>query len=305
MRTIPLVVLALVLAACRDSATDPGPLDATEGGPSLVAAGYAFQAFDVPFDLGSGTSAFGINNAGTIVGNYLTAQFTIDGFVFNGQKFSDVTVPGSEPFNRGVLNAINIGGLAVGSFIDAASGVSRGFLRAKTGRITVLPDASPGMRFMDALGINQAGTVVGTYRDAAGVSHGFFYQNRSYTTFDHPGGIATNVEGINDAGVAVGYYVDGFHLLQGFMLSNGTPTPIAPPGSVMALPRAVNNFGVVVGTWWDGSFTAHGFLLKNGVFTTLDFPGAADTELLGINDRGVIVGSYDQFSRGLVAKPLP
>ena len=70
-------------------------------GPATVVAdpaqrGYEFHAFDVPAELGSFTSAFGINNRGVIVGNFLAAaDNTGHGFYFERGHFTDVIVPGS------------------------------------------------------------------------------------------------------------------------------------------------------------------------------------------------------------------
>jgi probable HAF family extracellular repeat protein len=78
----------------------------------------------------------------------------------------------------------------------------------------------PGAHWTHALGINDAGQVVGWYWDAIG-DHGFLFAQGSYTTLDVPGAISTGANGINASGQIVGYYVDaaGTH---GFL---ATPTP--------------------------------------------------------------------------------
>jgi probable HAF family extracellular repeat protein len=70
----------------------------------------------------------------------------------------------------------------VGAFADA-SGV-HGFLRNSNGTLTTIDDpfATRGTR---ALGINDAGQIVGDYQDASG-EHGFLLSGGTFTTIDDP-----------------------------------------------------------------------------------------------------------------------
>ena len=49
---------------------------------------YQFYAFDVPPELGSYTSAYGINNAGIVVGNFMSINASFPGFVFRNGEFT-------------------------------------------------------------------------------------------------------------------------------------------------------------------------------------------------------------------------
>ncbi|TMJ80734.1 MAG: hypothetical protein E6G76_26320 [Alphaproteobacteria bacterium] len=154
-----------------------------------------------------------------------------------------------------------------------------------------------------ASGINDAGQIVGQFRDASNRAHGFLLSGGSFITIDDPAatgpGSGTFVQGINDARQIVGSYIDarGSH---GFLLSGGTFTtlndPLATDGT-QAL--GINDSGQIVGEY-DDATGHHGFLhnLKDGTFTTLDVPGAfaGTTFALGINDAGQIVGEYDDAS---------
>ena len=66
----------------------------------------------------------------------------------------------------------------------------------------------PGPVFTQALGINDAGQIVGSYYGGpAGLpSHGFLLGGGTYTTIDVPGSRQTVAYGINDAGQIVGAY---------------------------------------------------------------------------------------------------
>ncbi|MCE9527113.1 MAG: hypothetical protein K8R36_13790 [Planctomycetales bacterium] len=261
---------------------------------------YTFQALDVPAELGDFTSAYGINNSGTIVGNFATVNWEIDGFIFDKGGFTDVAVPGG---SGGALNDVNDEGLAVGSFDDVDTDVVHSFVRSKNGEISVLPDAAPGAWLTEATGINNAGMVVGFFIDADGQAHGFVLREGKYTTYDYPGATRTLLTRINDRGQIVGIWADADGRRHGFLLQNAAASSIDVPGAVNTRCMGLNNWGDVVGWYEDANQIAHGFLLRGDKYTDINFPGANDSAALGINDHGVIVGTFDEFSRGMVAVP--
>jgi probable HAF family extracellular repeat protein len=58
-----------------------------------------------------------------------------------------------------------------------------------------------------AYGINASGQIVGFFRDAGLIVHGFLrVVDGSYTTLDVPGAIETVAQGVNDTGLIVGLY---------------------------------------------------------------------------------------------------
>jgi probable HAF family extracellular repeat protein len=77
---------------------------------------------------------------------------------------------------------INAAGDIVGAF------AIHGFLY-RGGTFTTID--VPGAFSTDADGINNAGQIVGNYRDAAG-THGFLYHDGSFTTIDVPGAVTVN-----------------------------------------------------------------------------------------------------------------
>ena len=275
-------------------------------GAMVVHAGtpqYTFSSVDVPAELGAFTSAYGINNAGVLVGNFVTLDGSLDGFIFEKGVFTDVIVPGAASDSRGALNDVNDLGQAVGGFTDGDTGIEHSFLRSEGGEFTVLPDV-PGAVLTEATAINNLGDIVGFYFDAGFAPHGFILRGGVYTTYDYPGSTRTILTRINARGDVTGIRRDSDGHRRGFVLQNGVITTIDVPGSLNTRTGGINNQGEVVGYYDDTNLVSHGFLFKNGVYTTLDFPGASDTVLLDINDRGVIAGTYDGFLRGLVATPV-
>ena len=74
------------------------------------------------------------------------------------------------------------GAVAVGLFLGTAG-------PAKAEYVFTTIDV-PGSTFTIAYGINASGEIVGQYRDAGGVTHGFLLSGGVYTTLDVPGGVA-------------------------------------------------------------------------------------------------------------------
>src|SRR5438034_1048014 len=70
----------------------------------------------------------------------------------------------------------------------------------------------PGGFKTDAVGINNAGQIVGEFRDATGAGHGFLDTAGTFTTIDVPGAFRTSASGINDAGQIVGFESEGVHV---------------------------------------------------------------------------------------------
>jgi hypothetical protein len=66
----------------------------------------------------------------------------------------------------------------------------------------------PGSLFTVALGLDDAGNVVGFYVDSQGKEHGFLLQGTAYTSIDFPGAVATEALGTNNHGDIVGDYTD-------------------------------------------------------------------------------------------------
>ena len=112
------------------------------------------------------TTAAGIDNGGTIVGQYEDAG-DVGGRLLSlsGSSYTFLSYPGaSSTFAAG----INDEGTIVGYYADA-SGVEHGFSLSGS---TYTSLSYPGASSTFATGIND-GTIVGYYADASGVEHGF------------------------------------------------------------------------------------------------------------------------------------
>ena len=160
-------------------------------------------------------------------------------------------------------------------------------------------------------GINNLGQIVGSYTPSlfstaaitpqlipAPTTHGFLYDNGSFTTIDAPAGGDTEARGINDSGTIVGASGSfSFGIRIGFVNEGGVFTNVTIGSSPSTVLRGIDNVGLMVGSWSDTSttvFTSHGFFGFNpaGPFHDLDYPGALTSALTGVNNLGAVTGLY-------------
>ncbi len=159
-----------------------------------------------------------------------------------------------------------------------------------------------------ALGVNSAGTVVGT----DGNGNAFTLSNGKVKTFIPPGGTSATAFGINDKGTIVGQDVIGNNETPGFIKVN-SKTYIrinAPSGPNVVNAQSINNKGLVVGFYVGTDTQVHGFMASQGaakkgtltgtaiadptIPTVPGEPGATFvfSQILGVNDHGIAVGYY-------------
>jgi probable HAF family extracellular repeat protein len=238
-----------------------------------------------PLSLGAGTEsyAYGINDAGTVVGNtYVNGQS--HGTIWTGTSLVDL---GANTYATGINNS----GAVVGS--DGSAFV------ALNGQVEDLA-MPPGMSWSAAYGINDTGTVVGDGRLTNGTFQGVVWNtDGTAATLGTLGGASSQATGINIAGEVVGFaslasgYQHGFSMLDGQMTDLGTLG-----GSSYAY--GVNSGGEVVGYSWLADGEQHAFLYYNGAMLDLNSLLPANSgwvleQAFGINDAGQITGTglYD------------
>jgi hypothetical protein len=118
-----------------------------------------------------------------------------------------------------ICSAMNKYGASVGSYIDA-SGVSHGYIRTRTGQITVIdvPGASQSASGLPCGGVGGGTALVGIsdrfdtagyFWDTANNEHGFSRTPGGIVnTVDYPGAFQTAGAGPNNPGTVVGQYQD-------------------------------------------------------------------------------------------------
>src|SRR5882762_9148012 len=209
--------------------------------------------------------------------------------------------------NQTLPQKINERGDIVGVFIDS-SGVTSGFVRFSDGSLSApIVDPNDTVGFTEGRGINNSRTVVGDYETSDLNQHGFFLSGGTFTEYDVPGGVTTNVLGINDPGDFTGTFDPGSGILQAFISVGGTLTSFSVPGASATLAYDINNNKkLVVGRYVDISGVTHGlFFTAPNNFFTFDYPGSTFTSLNGINAQGFICGRYGDASgigHGIIAR---
>jgi hypothetical protein len=217
-----------------------------------------------PNDTVGFTEGRGINDSGTVCGDYTTSDGESHGFFLSGGTFTEYDVPGAvntavlginnaadfagnfDP-GTGILQAlISVGGTITSFSVPGAvqtnayqinnskqlvvgyyvdsSGIPHGYYRDANGALH-FPIDPPGSTTTILFGDNNKNWVVGRYADASGVTHGlFFTAPNNFFTFDYPGSTFTSLNGINDQGLICGRYVDASGIAHG-IIARVTGTP--------------------------------------------------------------------------------
>jgi len=178
-------------------------------------------------------AAFGINDHGTIVGQYSDSTTgTSPGFVYSKGSFTTLNpvTNDSQVFAQGINN----NGLVVG-FYNTDGVHDHGFLfNTSTSSYKLLADPNvANLLFTQFLGINDHNEAVGYYQTNDGSQHGFLYNiaTGSYSFLDDPnaptsGLSITQITGISNSGEIAGFYVDASNGIQrGFVAMSSVPEP--------------------------------------------------------------------------------
>src|SRR6266536_2571320 len=195
---------------------------------------------------------------------------------------------------------INERGDVVGEFIDS-NGVTRAFVRFSDGSFSdPIVDPNDTVGFTEGRGINNSRTAAGDYVISDGTLHSFFLSGGTFTEYDVPGAVQTNLLSINDAASFTGGFdPDGSGIFQGFVSVGGTLTSFSVPAALSTFAYETNNSNeLVVGYYIDSSGILHGYFrdANGALHFPIDPSGSVGTVLFGLNDRNWVVGRYGDSS---------
>src|SRR5215211_5724030 len=198
--------------------------------------------------------------------------------------------------NSTLPQKINERGDVVGEFIDP-SGVTRGFIRFSDGSYSApIVDPNDTVGFTEGRGINNSRTVAGDYVISDGTLHSFFWSGGTFTEYDVPGTVQTNLLSINDGGdFTGGFDPDGSGIFQAFVSVDATLTSFSVPAALSTFAYEIDNSEeLVVGYFIDSLGILHGYYRDaNGeLHFPIDPSGSTATVLFGLNDRNWVVGRY-------------
>jgi hypothetical protein len=212
-----------------------------------------------PNDAVGFTEGRGINDSGTVCGNYLTSDGNVHGFFLSGGTFTEYDVPGAPSTD---LLGINDAGDFAGDFSDS-NGIFHAFINVGG---TITSFSVPGAISTEAFELNNSKQlVVGYYRDSAGIFHGWFRDANGALHFpiDPSGSTATVLFGVNERNWVVGRYTDSLDVTHGlFFVPPNNFFTFDYPASTFASLNGINAQGLICGRYTDASGIDHGFLAR-------------------------------------------
>jgi hypothetical protein len=221
----------------NDSGTVAGGfVDANGAHGYLRAADGTITTFD---PTGSGTQIeivypYQINASGAVAGTYIDTSGVRHGFLrAPGGSITILDAPGAgtAAYQGTELIGMNTsgtiaGGIAVGD-VNGVAGTSHSLVLALDGTYTIFDPPQAGAHSSLAEAINDSGALVGTYRDANLVRHGYLRQpDGNFVSFDDPDAaqlpLSATDDGtvplsINANGAVAGFYADANGVRHGFI----------------------------------------------------------------------------------------
>jgi hypothetical protein len=212
-----------------------------------------------PNDTVGFTEGRGINNPGTVCGDYATSDGNSHGFFLSGGTFTEYDVPGAVST---VVLGINDAASFTGGF-DPGSGIFQGYVSVGG---TITSFSVPGAILTLAYEINNSNQlVVGYYIDGSGILHGYFRDANGALHFpiDPPGSVGTVLFGLNDKNWVVGRYADSSGVTHGlFFVPPNQFSTFDYPGSTFTSLNGINDKGFICGRYVDASGIAHGIIAR-------------------------------------------
>ena len=253
------------------------------------AAATQYTITDLGTFSGNGSSeAYGLNDAGVVVGHSLTSTGDVHGFAWYNGLMVDTGPAGLQSINR----AINNSNVIVGDSNPFSVYVYSGYVQAgccttylpTLGGATVVPNA-----------INDYNDIVGSsgYSPTSNVTEAFLYSGGRMTGLGTLGGTSSEALGVNNSDQIVGdadlpdgsyhAFIDFGGVMRdlGALQNNGT-----------SVAWAINSAGVVTGVSSVTASSVHAFLWSaSGGMVDIGSLGGAGSGGEAINDAGEVVGS--------------
>ena len=176
---------------------------------------------DVPTPDGRNTNVQSITDAGQVLGTYFDDNNVLVPFVFDSRTNTYITIndPG---FSRATIQGVNGSDQILGYSFDV-NGQHAFLYDSASKTFTPINDPLPA-DVSSSLGqaLNDAGQVLGSYRDGGNIAHAFVYDpgSLSYIEITNPAaapGDSTYAQSINSSGQVLAYYVDVNSVVHSFI----------------------------------------------------------------------------------------
>ena len=245
------------------------------------------------------THGYNINQDGSVVGHYDTAD---------GHRYGFIARPAPDPTDEPVVvptgfnytyQSIDVPGvdfleLTASSDYEDYAGNTRSADGEKIVGFTLINGVFkrydfPGSANTYFFALGNDGRAAGHYEDNDGLFHGIVLENDELRQYDFPGSVETEIYGISDStGALTGNYTGADGIRRGFTAD----IIIEVPGALETYADFVSA-GRLVGSYVDAEGVYQGYIRDTaGRFTFFDLPRASDLEYFfvpGINDAGVYV----------------
>jgi probable HAF family extracellular repeat protein len=240
---------------------------------------------------GESSQAYGINDAGQVVGTSSPAVGSYGhAFVWQNGQMTALDALGNGSSQASAIN--NAGQIAGHS--DTDEGKIRAILWHE-GQMTVLP--SLGGDFTWAHDINDAGQIVGgSYTTQQYPGHAYLWSDGQMIDLGTLGGDYSQAFGINAAGQVVGASNNEQGEMRAFLWQDGQMTDLGTLGGYFSEAYAINDAGQVVGVTLTEDGFPTPFVWQDGQMTDLQslLPPNSGWDLYvagGISNNGIIAGS--------------
>ena len=263
------------------------------------------QLHELQFPESLSTEGYNINQDGSVVGHYTSADGKTHGFIARPPE--DTVAPVDDPptvasanddytFETIDVPDVDFLELTASSDFGDYAGNTRSADGEKIVGFTLINGVFttynfPGAQntYFYALGNN--GQAAGHYEDSDGLHHGVILdENGALQQYDFPGAVETEIYGFSDAtGALTGNFIGADGVRRGF----SGDTIVEYPGASATYADFINAAGVIVGSFVDvdGLYHVYAFI-TDGPYTALDYLDVSNLEyffLHGITDTNVVV----------------
>jgi probable HAF family extracellular repeat protein len=244
-----------------------------------------------------GSTAYGINDAGQIVGlNFMNVLSGGTAVVWSGGTITslDTVLGGGFSSAYDINNAGQIVGLR--GVLPDTSSWSAFLYDTASGQVTTLPGIGGTFR-TSAVAINDAGDVAGYGTAATNVFHAVRWSAQVPTDLGTLGGTHSFASGINGAGDVVGSSsMPGDAGQHAFLYSGGVMQDLGTLGGSFSWAAGINEAGLVVGSATTISGQGHAFIHDGTSMVDLNdrvspAAGWVLTQATAVNGSGIIVGT--------------
>ena len=257
------------------------------------------QRFTVPGSVS--TEGYNINQDGSIVGHYDTADGRRHGFIARLATETDMEPVATPSVFNYAFESINVPSvdflaLTASSDFEDYAGYTRSADGEKEVAFTLIDGVFmtydfPGSQKTHFYALGNSGQAAGHYQDSDGLFHGVLLENGELREYNFPDAVQTEIYGISDAtGALTGNFIDASGVRRGF----SGDTIVEAPEASETYADFINASGRMVGSYIDADGIYHPYMRQaNGRFISLDLPNAAQFEYFfvhGINDVGTLVG---------------